>query len=54
VLKGKRFLGIEDVKSSVKKKLRDIPIQGFKNCFEQWPKPWGHCKELEEDHFEIL
>jgi hypothetical protein len=35
VLKGKHFSDIEDIKSSVKKKLTEIPVQYFKNCFEQ-------------------
>jgi histone-lysine N-methyltransferase SETMAR len=52
VLKGKRFLDVEDIKSRVKKILRDIPVQDFKNCFEQWPKHWEHYEELEGDYFE--
>jgi hypothetical protein len=35
VLKGMHFLDVEDIKSSVKKVLTDIPVQDFKNCFEQ-------------------
>jgi hypothetical protein len=35
VLKGKRFSDVEDIKSSVKKKLTKIPVQDFKNCLEQ-------------------
>jgi hypothetical protein len=54
VLKGKGFSDIEDIKSSVKKILTDIPVQDFKNCFEQWPKHVEHCKELEGDYFEKL
>jgi hypothetical protein len=30
----------------------DIPVQRFKNCFEQWLKNWKHYKELEGDYFE--
>jgi hypothetical protein len=52
VLKGKRFLDTEDIKSSVQKILTDIPVQVFKNCFEPWPKHWEHCKELEGQYFE--
>jgi hypothetical protein len=52
VLKGKRFSDVEDINSSVKKILTDIPVQDFKNCFEQWPKRQEHCKELEGDYFE--
>jgi hypothetical protein len=51
VLKGKRFLDVEDIKSSVKKFLTDIPVQDSKNCFEQWPKHWEHRKESEGDYF---
>jgi hypothetical protein len=32
--------------------LADIPVQDFKNCFEQWLKHWEHCKELKGDYFE--
>jgi hypothetical protein len=52
VLKIKSFLDVEDIKSSVKKFLTDIPVQDFKNCFEQWLKRWEHCTELEGDYFE--
>jgi hypothetical protein len=52
VRKGKRFSDIEDIKSSVKKMLADIPVQNFENCFEQWLKHWEHRKELEGDYFE--
>jgi hypothetical protein len=38
VLKGKRFSDAEDIKSPVKNILTDIPVQDFKNRFEQWPK----------------
>jgi hypothetical protein len=51
VLKGNRFLDVEDIKSFVKK-FRDIPVQGFKNCFEQCPKCWEYCKELKGGYFE--
>jgi histone-lysine N-methyltransferase SETMAR len=44
VLKGKRFSDVEDIKSSVKKILTDIPVQDFKNCFELLPKRWEHRK----------
>jgi hypothetical protein len=50
VLKGKPFLDIDDIKSSVKKILEGIPVQDFKICFEQWPKHWENCKELEGDY----
>jgi hypothetical protein len=34
--------------------LTDIPVQDFKNYFEQWPKRWEHYKELQGDYFEKL
>jgi hypothetical protein len=40
-LNGKRFSDVDDIKSSAKKK-----------CFEQWPKRWEHCKELQRNYFE--
>jgi hypothetical protein len=52
VLKGKHFLDVEDIKSSVKIILTDIPVQNIKNCFEQWLKCLEHCKEMEGDYFE--
>jgi hypothetical protein len=54
VLKGKCFLDTEDIKTSEKKILTDIPVQDFKICFEQWLKHWEHYKELEGDLFEKL
>jgi hypothetical protein len=38
----------------MKKCLTDIPVQDFKNCFEEWQKHWEHCTELEGDNFEKL
>jgi hypothetical protein len=47
MLKGKHFLGIEGIKSSVERILTDIPVQDFEHCFEQWPKHWGPFKRFE-------
>jgi transposase len=33
VLKETRFSDVEDIKTSVKTSLTDIPVQDFKNCF---------------------
>jgi histone-lysine N-methyltransferase SETMAR len=52
VLKGKRFLNIGDIKSSVRTILTHIPVQYFKNCSEQMSKGWKYCIELDGDHFE--
>jgi histone-lysine N-methyltransferase SETMAR len=52
VLKGKRFSDLVNITSYVKKVLTDIPVQDFKNYFEQRPKHWEHCKNLEGGYFE--
>jgi hypothetical protein len=52
VPKGKRFSEVEDIKSSVKQILADIPVQDFENCFEGRLKHWEHCKKLERDYIE--
>jgi hypothetical protein len=54
LLKGKHFLDIEDIKSSVKKNVDRHFCSGFKNCFEQWPKCWEHCKELEGEYSDMF
>ena len=38
VLKGKRFAIVEEVKQKMAGALKDIKINKFKNCFEQWKK----------------
>jgi hypothetical protein len=32
--------------------MTDIPVQDFKNCFEQRQRSWEYCKEFEGDYFE--
>jgi hypothetical protein len=54
MLKAKCFSDTENIKPSVKKIMTDILIQDIKNCSEQWPKHWEHCKELEGEYFEKL
>jgi hypothetical protein len=51
VCRKERFSDFEALKSSVKK-LTYIPVQNFKNCFEQWPKRWEYYKESDGDYFE--
>jgi hypothetical protein len=51
MLKGKHFSDFADIKSFVgEKKLTGIPVQNFKNYFEQWPMHWKHCRKLEGDY----
>jgi hypothetical protein len=33
--------------------LIDIPVQDFKNYFEQWLRHWERRKELDGDYFEL-
>jgi hypothetical protein len=52
VLKGKGLSDIGNIKLCGEKKLTDIPVQDFKNSFEQWLKYWERCKHLQGDRFE--
>jgi hypothetical protein len=47
------YSDVEDVISYVKRILTDILVQDLKNYFEQYPRRWERCKELEGDYFEI-
>ena len=38
VLEGKHSADVEEVKQKMAKALKDININEFKNCFEQWKK----------------
>ena len=38
VLKGKYFAKVKEVKQKTVEALKDIKINEFKNCFEQWKK----------------
>ena len=38
VLKGKHFASLEEMKQKMAEALKDIKIDEFKNCFEQWKK----------------
>ena len=43
VLKGKRFVDVEEAKQKPGEVLKDIKIDGFKICFEQWKKHLNRC-----------
>jgi hypothetical protein len=51
VLKGKPFLDVVNIESSVKK--ANIPVHYYENCFEEWPKNWELCKIMASDEHEI-
>ena len=38
VLKGKHFADVEEVKQKTAEAQKDIQIDKFRNCFEQWEK----------------
>ena len=38
VLKGKNFADVEEGRQKTAEALKDIKIDEFKNCFEQWKK----------------
>jgi hypothetical protein len=42
-LKGARFATIEDIKSNATAKLRKIPKEAFRQCFQQWQDRWSKC-----------
>ena len=52
VLKQKRFANVEEVKQETAEALKDIKIDEFKNCFEQWRKPLDGCITSNGEFFE--
>ena len=58
VLKGKRFVDLEEVKQTNKntkkmaEALKDIKIDKFKNCLEQWKKYLDRCIAPNGEYFE--
>jgi hypothetical protein len=42
-LKGTRFATTEDIKSNATAKLRKIPKEAFRRCFQQWQDLWSKC-----------
>ena len=43
VLKGKLFTDVEELKHKTAEALKDIKINKFKNCFEQWKNCLNRC-----------
>ena len=52
VLKQKRFANVEEVKQETAEALKDIKIDEFKNCFEQWKKCLNRCIASNGEYFE--
>ena len=51
VLIGKRFADVEEVKQQMAEALKDIKIDKFKNCFEQWEKCLNRCVASNGEYF---
>ena len=43
VLRGKHFADVEEVKQKTAEALKDIKMDEFRNCFEQWKKCLNSC-----------
>ena len=52
VLKGKHFANVEEVKQKTTESLKDIKIDEFKNCFEQWKKCLDEYIASNREYFE--
>jgi len=51
-LKGKCFQNVEEVREKMTEALKDITLQEFQNCFEQWKKRWDKCIHSHGEYFE--
>jgi len=51
-LKGTRFASMEDIKSNAAAKLRKIPKEAFRWCFQQWQDQRSNCVCTQGSHFE--
>ena len=52
VLTWKHFAIVEEVKHKPAEALKDIEIDRFKNCCEQWKKCFNRCIASNEEYFE--
>ena len=53
VLKGKHSANMEEVKQKMAEALKDIKINEFKNCFEQWKKCLDKHIASSGEYFEV-
>ena len=51
-LKGKYFADVEEVKQKMAEALKDIKIDEFKDCSEQWKKCLDRCPVSNGEYFE--
>jgi hypothetical protein len=45
MLKGKRFVDVEEVKEKTTEALKSITLKEFQDCFEKWKTHLGQCIE---------
>ena len=50
--KGKDFADVEEAKQKTAEALKDIKIDKFKNCLEQWKKHLNRCTVSNGEYFE--
>ena len=51
-LKGTRFQGVEDIKTSVTRHLKTITKEEFSQCFKAWSKKMEKCIKANGEYFE--
>jgi len=51
-LKGARFATMEYIKSNATAKLRKIPKEAFRRCFQQWQDRWSKYVCAQKSYFE--
>ncbi|GAB1859743.1 Mariner Mos1 transposase [Camponotus japonicus] len=52
ILKGQRFESVPEIQATVTRVLKDIPVEDFKKCFEQWQNRWKRCIDAQGAYFE--
>ena len=52
VVKGKHFADMEKAKQKMAEALKDIKIDKFKNCFEQWKQCLDRCIASNGEYFD--
>ena len=52
ILKGKRFQGVEDIKTSITRHLKTITKEEFSQCFKVWSKRMEKCIRAKGEYFE--
>ena len=51
-LKETRFQSPKDIMEKSTAKLRSIPKEELKRCFQKWQRRWEKCVHLQGEHFE--